>query len=85
MRTLLIDGDNQTAAWLFAPGTKTERDDNWTLTTDRLKEDFAARGLPVDETTMDHVDGSHSEAHYNELLNATVMGAKRDTTGFVVG
>lgn len=69
----------QTAPWLYQKLTATtpEADPNWLLTTDRIKADFEARGLPVDETHMDMVDGSVSEAHYTEKLSAAQVNVER--------
>ncbi|MER8406988.1 phage tail tip lysozyme [Mesorhizobium sp. M1307] len=61
----------------FANRTDTKEDPGFILTPDRIKADFAARGLPVDETNTDYIDTSHSEAHYQENLQAASVNNDR--------
>lgn len=65
----------QTAPWLYQQFTEAtpETDPNWALSTERMKADFEARGLPVDERYMEMVEGTVSEADYvNRLGQAQV-------------
>lgn len=65
----------QTAPWLYQQFTEAtpEADPNWALTTERMKADFEARGLPVEEKYMEMVEGTVSEADYiNRLGEAQV-------------
>ncbi|MER9596115.1 phage tail tip lysozyme [Mesorhizobium sp. M0244] len=61
----------------FAGRTDTKEDPGFVLTPDRIKADFEARGLPVDETNQDYISTSHSEAHYQENLNAASVNNDR--------
>lgn len=65
----------QTAPWLYQKFTEAtpETDPNWALSTERMKADFEARGLPVEEKYMEMVEGTVSEADYiNRLGEAQV-------------
>ncbi|RVB05686.1 phage tail tip lysozyme [Mesorhizobium sp. M7A.F.Ca.CA.004.02.1.1] len=61
----------------FGRSTDTEVDPGFAIAPDRIKADFAARGLPVDETNQDYIGTSHSEAHYQENLNAASVNNDR--------
>jgi len=61
----------------FAASTKTQADPGFVLDANRLKADFAARNLPVDETNTDYINTSHSEAHYQENLNSASVNNDR--------
>lgn len=62
----------QTLPWMFNPtgGIYAEkRDPNFTLTSDRIKADFGARGLPMDEQYLGMIEGSRNEAQYKTFMD----------------
>ncbi|MGN6552076.1 MAG: hypothetical protein ACTHJ3_19600 [Pararhizobium sp.] len=66
----------QTLPWLLQQGTDTQPDPNWSLTTDRLSADLKERGLDPQEYAS-WMQGSHSEANYQENLGKAQIDLER--------